>query len=252
LAKRRGRAQAVADDAVREGDAEASSRLLERDAALGVVHDYLTRLVEERRGTLPVYGPPGCGHTRFLAEVANMGRLRGFTVRTGSDLADLVRIWSGTTSAQDIQPVLDGGGEGSSAGILIVLDSGGEGVDAARAVLRRAPKGAVVGLVRAVAGARPPVHHGAERGAVSAVELAPWSTAALRTWLRTTLRGEPEPDLVYWHHGHSRGLPGLAARELNRLVERAALERSGNGGWALTAPVRAEARRRAERAQGDQ
>lgn len=252
LAKRRGRAQAVADDAVREGDAEASSRLLERDAALGVVRDFLTRLVEEGRGTLSVYGPPGCGHTRFLAEVANMGKLRGFTVRTGSDLADLVRIWLGTTSAQDIQPVFDGMEEGSSAGILIVLDSGGEGVDAARAVLRRAPKGAVVGLVRAVAGPRPPVHHAAERGAVSAVELAPWSTAALRTWLRTTLRGEPEPDLVDWLDGHSGGLPGLAARELNRLVERAALERSGNGGWTLTAPIREEARRRTERAQDGQ
>jgi diguanylate cyclase (GGDEF)-like protein len=248
LAKRRGRAQAVADDAARQGDAEASSRLLERDVALTVVHDFLARLVDRRRGTLQVYGPHGCGHSRFLAEVAKIGRLRGFTVRTGSEVADLVRLGSGAKPARDVQLDTGSRAEPSSAGTLIVMDSD-DAVDAARAVLRRAPAGAVVGLVYAMPGLRPPVRQGAERRAGAAVELLPWSTAALRTWLRTALRGEPEPELVDWLDGHSGGLPALAARELNRLVERAALERNQNGRWTLTEAVRAEASRRRQNAQ---
>ncbi|HEU4421766.1 MAG TPA: diguanylate cyclase [Pilimelia sp.] len=246
LAKRRGRAQAVADDTVGEGDADVSSRLLERDAALSAVHDFLARLADEERGTLSIYGPPGCGHTRFLTEVANIGRLRGFAVRTGSDVADLVRAGSGATPARRPPSITEGWGEASSIGILIVLDRGDDAIDAARAALRRAPAGTVVGLVHAVAGTRPPVHRGAGRLVGAAIELTPWSPAALRTWLRTTLRGEPEPDLVDWLDGHSGGLPALAARELNRLVERAALERGATGGWTLTAAVRSEARRRGQ------
>jgi tetratricopeptide (TPR) repeat protein len=52
---------------------------------------------------------------------------------------------------------------------------------------------------------------------------------------------------VDWLDGHSGGLPALAERELNRLIERSALERTASGGWTLTATTRAEADRRAAR-----
>src|SRR5205823_4467022 len=69
LAKQRGRACAVADDA--ETDARpVSSRMLERDVPLTTVHDFLTRLRVEPRGALRVAGEPGAGHTRFLEAVA--------------------------------------------------------------------------------------------------------------------------------------------------------------------------------------
>lgn len=240
IAKRRGRAQAVADDMAWGDNPDVSSRLLERDTALSVVQDFLVRLVEEKRGTLAVYGPSGSGHSRFLAEVAKIGKLRGFTVRTGSHVADLVTSAAdpGSTHGVDAVPPADG------PDTLIVLDTDDAAtVDAALAVARRTSRSRVVGLVYAAAGAGSPAREGVGSRATT-VELTPWSTAALRTWLRTTLRGEPEPDLIDWLDAHSGGLPALATRELNRLVKRSALERSRNGGWTLTPAVRSEAERR--------
>src|SRR5438034_862083 len=68
LAKRRGRGGAVADDADTGNGGSGPSRLWERDAAMAVVHDYLTRLQSGETGALRVSGEPGAGHTRFLAE----------------------------------------------------------------------------------------------------------------------------------------------------------------------------------------
>src|SRR2546421_5353115 len=76
LAKRRGRGGAVADDADTGGDT-GPSRLWERDAAMAVVHEYLTRLQSGGAGALRGSGEPGAGHTRFLAEIATIARLRG-------------------------------------------------------------------------------------------------------------------------------------------------------------------------------
>src|SRR4051794_27257517 len=78
-AKRRGRGGAVADDA-NTGAGTVSSRLWERDEPMGIAQEYLTRLESAQRGTLVVTGEPGVGHTRFLAEVGTVARLRGFTV----------------------------------------------------------------------------------------------------------------------------------------------------------------------------
>ena len=92
LAKRRGRGGAVADD-VDTGDRRGSSRLWERDAALGAAQEFLTRLQTDSRGALRVHGEPGAGHTRFLAEVSTVATLRGFTVvgaaAGGAPLPDL-------------------------------------------------------------------------------------------------------------------------------------------------------------------
>src|SRR5207245_2440976 len=56
------------------------TRLLDRDAEVAAVLEFLDRLPAARRGTLYVFGPPASGRTRFLAEVSGMARLRGFAV----------------------------------------------------------------------------------------------------------------------------------------------------------------------------
>ncbi|WP_433213686.1 diguanylate cyclase [Dactylosporangium sp. CS-047395] len=81
LAKRRGRGQAVGDD-IEADPAAGSSRLWERDAALSATQEFMTRVSSGLRGRLRITGPKGAGHTRFLREVAQIARLRGFATET--------------------------------------------------------------------------------------------------------------------------------------------------------------------------
>lgn len=223
LAKRRGRAQAVTDDEAAPAAEVTESRLLERDAALAIATDFLSRLPGRGSGTLRVTGLPGAGHSRFLDEVAKIARLRGLQVLARPTADQLVR-------ADD--PV----------GTLIVLDiNDSAALEAARGLLRQASPAAPVGLIHATTRPRSGV---AAATATDTVELKAWSTPAVRTFLRTALRGEPSPQLVNWLDSHSGGLPSLVSQELTRLTETVALERTETAGWTLTAAVQAAAERR--------
>ena len=199
LAKQRGRACAVADDA--ESDARpVSSRMLERDVPLSTVHDFLTRLRIERRGALRVAGEPGAGHSRFLEAAAHAAKLRGYHVMDAAD-----------PELPDTPP----------SAIVLLADRGTDGV---ADLIARIPADIPLGLVYAtVNGAdRPP----GELPIQDHVELLPWSPAALRIWLRTTLGSEPSMILINWLAERSAGLPGRAQRELDRLTA---------GGWLIRA-----------------
>ncbi|GAB3868630.1 nucleotidyl cyclase domain-containing protein [Dactylosporangium cerinum] len=120
LAKRRGRGQAVGDD-VEASAAAGSSRLWERDAALSATQEFLTRVAAGGHAALRIVGPPGAGHTRFLREVAQIARLRGFPAVLAADrapgcillvdvgdplpeLGDAAAIVYATTSVHDDDP----------------------------------------------------------------------------------------------------------------------------------------------------
>jgi diguanylate cyclase (GGDEF)-like protein len=210
LAKRRGRGQAVGDDTEAAADAGAiSSRLWERDTALAATHEYLTRIAAGVRGVLRVTGPPGAGHTRFLAEVASIARMRGFSSAPGE------RGRLGTLILVDIgEPIVD---LGEAAGLIYATtntgtSSAGEGRCAV------------------------PV--------IATAELGPWSPATLRIWLRTTLQGEPSRALVSWLAAQTGGLPARAADELRRLRERGGLLSAEDGGWTLAPGISARPRRK--------
>jgi predicted ATPase len=79
------------------------------------------------------------------------------------------------------------------------------------------------------------------------VELAPWSPAALRIWLRATLRGEPTRTLVTWLAARSGGLPARAQRELAELRDRDGLVATADGGWTIAARLLDQPRRRRSR-----
>jgi diguanylate cyclase (GGDEF)-like protein len=211
LAKQRGRACAVADDA--ESDARpVSSRMLERDVPLTTVHDFLTRLRVSPRGALRVSGEPGAGHTRFLEAAAHAAKLRGFQIVDAG--AGIPEFWS------------------TPPGVLVVADRGaGERTAQVLAELAgQLPATTPVGLVYAAIGRtdEPP----ADLPVLDTVELLPWSAAALRIWLRTTLGGEPSVVLIDWLTERSAGLPGRAQRELDRLQNNNHLVRAEHG--ALT------------------
>ncbi|HWG99499.1 MAG TPA: diguanylate cyclase [Pilimelia sp.] len=222
LAKHRGRACAVADDA--EADHRpASSRLLERDVPLSTARDFLTRIMIGEEGALRVAGEPGAGHTRFLEEVVRAGRLRGYHIVAAAD--------PDTVAA---------GPPGKS--VLVVLDA--EPDDRVPAMVRRLrDSGApAVGLVyRAASALAPPPDVGLPL--YDTVELLGWSPAAVRIWLRTTLQGEPSRLLVDWLVERTAGLPARVAREVERLTEREALLRTDSG-WTIAPAVLSRVPRR--------
>ena len=221
-AKRRGRGGAVADDAD-TGARSASSRLWERDAAVGGVQDFLTRLPTESRGALRVAGEQGAGHTRFLAEVATVARLRGYTV---------LQVPAGGRLPE---PVVEPG-----ADLLLIADRGA-GAQAAELIRRLSAQEQLTGALGVVHTNRVDVG----LPTLGTVELAPWSPATLKIWLRTTLLGEPTRTLVNWLAGQSGGLPARAVAELDRLRHRGGLVVTPTGGWTVSPSMLGRPRRRA-------
>ncbi|GAA3274750.1 diguanylate cyclase [Dactylosporangium vinaceum] len=207
LAKRRGRGQAVGDDA--EADpAAGSSRLWERDGALSTTQEFMTRVSAGLRGALRIAGPKGAGHTRFLREVAQIAHLRGF------------------------QTAISGGTANASTRPKILLADVGDPIPAL---------GDAVALVYAStdldASARTDLPE-------SVVELTPWSPATLRIWLRIALAGEPTRALLDRLVERSGGLPARAEAELQRLRAQGELVAAGDGTWGVkpAAPKRRRTR----------
>ncbi|WP_432834239.1 diguanylate cyclase [Dactylosporangium sp. CA-092794] len=216
LAKRRGRACAVADD-VEGGEQAVSSRLLERDIPLSSVQELLNRLLARSSAALRVTGERGAGYTRFLAEVVKLGRLRGFQV----------------VAADAGAPALPAG----PTPVLVVADRG-EGPRAAELVraLHAEQPDAVVGVVYGADGWADPGLD-LDLPAVDDAELLPWSTAALRVWLRLHLQGEPSPHLIDWLASQCGGMPARVHKELDRLTARGGLVAAGTNGWTIAPEI---------------
>jgi diguanylate cyclase (GGDEF)-like protein len=215
LAKGRGRACAVADDVQSESKA-VSSRLLERDTPLASVQEFLTRLFVEPHGLLRVTGDRGAGHTRFMAEVGKLGKLRGFHVVALADGADA------PPPPPPDMPVLVTADRGTTA------RAGRLAAD----LLAREPAPPRLGVVYTQDGWADP-GLGVDLPLVDTVELLPWSSAALRIWLRTVLQGEPSPVLVAWIAQRSAGLPARAEQAIDRLTAREALPRTESGAYTV-------------------
>jgi diguanylate cyclase (GGDEF)-like protein len=220
LAKHRGRGGAVADDAPAEVEAS-SSRLWERDIALAGTHHFLTALLAQRYGALCVTGQPGAGHTRFMQEVRRLAGLRGYSV------LDVVE------DARAAPP----------SGPTLLLADVGE-VTAVPELLARwgAAMPAVLGVAFACTTSSSVLP--GDMPVLATVEVAPWSPATIRIWLRSVLRGEPTDPLTSWIVRQSGGLPAAAARELEGLRERGGLVSDGAGSWSVRPAMVGRASRR--------
>jgi diguanylate cyclase (GGDEF)-like protein len=197
LAKRRGRGQAVGDD-VEATAAAGSSRLWERDAALSSTQEFLTRVAAGGQAALRIVGPPGAGHTRFLREVAQIARLRGFAAVLEAERTP------GCIVLADVGDPLP---ELGDAAAIVYATTNPRDDDPRR-----------TGLPEAV------------------VELTPWSPATLRIWLRIALAGEPSAALVDRLVEGSGGLPAKAEAELGRLRAQGELVGSADGTWTVKPP----------------
>ncbi|HEU4421863.1 MAG TPA: diguanylate cyclase [Pilimelia sp.] len=224
LAKRRGRGRAVGDDLTATGGGF-HGRLLERDAALAVAQDFLVRLDTRGRGTLRVTGERGAGHSRFLAEVSTLAGMQGYEIH---------HLGGGHERRADQT--------GAAERVLVVADTDADGTDVTHLVRDLVVAGGdrVVGLLEAV---HDPAGHVEPLPLLGTVVLAPLSASALHVWLRTTLRGEPDPALVEWLSRRSGGLIARTERELMRLADGGHLEQSDHGGWRVSPAVLARADR---------
>ncbi|MDQ1709340.1 MAG: hypothetical protein QOG49_725 [Frankiaceae bacterium] len=239
LAKRRGRGRAVGDDDP-SGGIDRPSRLIERDAELAAAHRFLETVLATGAGTMLVRGERGAGHSRFVEEVAKVAALHGF---------DVVTAAAGDARERPRQASRDEHGIGRDAvpsvGVLVIGDGVEESAQARDTALtlltRRAPTR--VGLVLAGAGT---TADAAPAGLplLSSVDLAPFSTAGIRVWLRTAVRGEPSAALISCIESRSGGLPARAERALTRLVDRGGIEHTSSGGWTLSAAAADVVRRR--------
>ncbi|HYN93925.1 MAG TPA: diguanylate cyclase [Pilimelia sp.] len=227
LAKRRGRGGAVADDAETTGPETGSARLWERDTPLAITQEFFTRLDLDGWGALRVGGEPGSGHSRFLDEVASIGRMRGFTV-----LAVPPAPAPPPPAPLDVRR------------LLLIVDLGATDRTAeAVAALRATHPDAALGVAyadtgRPGGGGEPPLP------LLGDAELLPWSPATLKIWLRNTLQGEPNRALVTWLMRDSGGLPARAARGLARLRDSGGLVATAGGGWTLAPAMLGRPRRR--------
>ncbi|MEN3309232.1 MAG: hypothetical protein V7603_5434 [Micromonosporaceae bacterium] len=254
LAKRGGRGRAVDGEEV-PGLAPAASvtRLLDREAELAVVLQFLDRLPAARHGALSVCGPPSSGRSRFLVEVAGMARLRGFVVLSDEPLGDQPAMPQASTYPAAGDPAAGdpagmdpadthpagthpAGGDPAgypprrqldrAAGLLILVDGDKPFTD----VPAEAPPGLCIGYVRA---SEQPAAAGPGTGLASEVLMRPLSRSGLRILLRLRLPGEPGEQLLDWFAGATGGLPGLVERELARMSRTGELLRHGDGFWTL-------------------
>jgi len=226
LAKRRGRARAVADH-LAVPSRGSTGWLLERETALAVAYDFLDRLDVEARGALRVTGEAGAGHTRFLTEVTKLALARGYEVRNVGIGHPFAR--GGLRVATRPHRIL----------VVADTDADRQTIDKrVRELIEGEEPPTVVGLVHT---ASDPAERPLPIPLIATVVLSPLSAAALHVWLRAKLRGEPSPALVEWLSKRSGRLVARAERELARLADSGSLAESGDGRWGLSPATLARA-----------
>jgi diguanylate cyclase (GGDEF)-like protein len=251
-AKREGRDRAVAHDPPerRLRPPTELSRLVERERESAALSRFLDALPEQRRGIMVVTGPSGSGRSRFLAEVVEASRLRGFEVaalratealrnRPYGALREAVRTWSelpADTLPAEFAAAFENALRGrAAAGAVIavddlqVLDS-----ETLELLERLFPSSTPFPLALAYSTDR----EGARRNVPveaplrEAVELEALTRKGVRLWLRSLLQWEPPEQFSEWLYRETGGLPSFLWKGLSYLVERGFLEEKG-GTWVF-------------------
>ena len=272
-AKRAGRGRVIgaggpeAADGAEAADAESPvrdfSRLIERDAALDEARRFFEILREERRAGLRVRGPAGCGHSRFLREVAERARLLNYAVLWLTGESSLRSTPFGAVSAAREAgmaareagdesafpwPSQDGSvsalealekalasfvSEGRRNGALFALDDACLLDAATLGIVQRALEGASsfpIGL----AYAKSEVSLVGDRFPQVEVELEPLSELGAQIWLRHSLRWEAPPGFAALLRSETGGLPAAMRRKVCALIDEGDIALTADG-WMLAA-----------------
>jgi diguanylate cyclase (GGDEF)-like protein/putative nucleotidyltransferase with HDIG domain len=251
-AKRRGRGQVVSEcDDARPSNLRLQplSRVIERDAQLNAVYEFLAGLPAVRRGSLSIVGPAGAGRSRLLDEAdvaarllgyhvirlrgtpALRGRMFGALVEACPELGDAVRSGPRALAASLADRLRQLG----QSVLLLAVDDLAYIDEAGRNFLEQLVTDPQLGDVGVICTSEWPL---AEFGSAfevalsSSVELSALSINGLHSWIRSAFQWEPPAEFLTWLHQESQGFPERIQRGLTRLLELSIL-RCASSGWEL-------------------
>ncbi len=249
-AKRAGRGRAICEEVVdaEEVSVEGPSRLIERDRAINTLYQFLEALSNHQRGLLRVIGSPGCGITRFLAEVRKAAQLQGYGVlelhgnpalkdRAYGVLSEARKQWpelpfpSSDTErfAAMLQQRM---AEQGYSGLIVTLDRLADMDRTTINFLHTLFLSDAFPWFALVYGTTNPGEHRKlprEAPLREQITLEPISLAGLRTWLRHGLNWEAPREFLDWFHQETGGRPGHIRRGLTYLLSQDMLIPSASG-----------------------
>lgn len=217
-------------------------RLIERDRALSQLKQFTDMLETAPRGILHVTGQKGIGHTRFLQEVRNIFRLRGYASlwlsgraamqsRMFGVIIEAFQTWENppqVISMESVETYLaDFIKQKNLNGLVLLLDNWQCLDDASIALINHLYNS---NQLKHVALAYASEEHESmswieiEKDELFIIGLAPLTETGVRVWLRKTIGQEPPDELIRLIIGLTGGLPA----HVSRVIQWMALEEKRN------------------------
>lgn len=252
-AKRGGRGCIVAEGLKLPSDRplDESSRLIERDEALGQAQHFLDQLDERRRSVMRVSGGSGTGKTRFLSEVTAAARLRNDLVihlrgSRGAKVRPYGAWLEGTPTAfplpeagntEAVAHALESARVAHDhAGVVIACDDLPDFDFSTFELVSQLLSGGTVhklGVVYTTDRRSARSYVGPADALHEEVELHSLSLEGTLIWLRSAMQWEAPAAFVRWLHEAAGGAPGKLHQAVLILRERGVLHRASPHDWTL-------------------
>lgn len=252
-AKRTGRNRVVTELAAPATSPLESPALIERDAELARLSDYLAKLLQGGHWICTISGPAGSGKSRLLAEATRLSHSGRFMVLNmqgslANQKRNLGALKEALRASDELVPApmsLDYLVKSlntwletkDQTGLMILLDDPHLVDPETLAILprlRTALHTWPVGLIHTSPMGFQIPQTLSNPLVTPMIELRPLSATGVRQWIQASLHWEAPSELVDWLHAQTGGWPGNLHRSLQRLVEHDVLYEIG-GQWRCLA-----------------
>ena len=251
-AKRQGRARFIADEVSITPAIlfQEHSRLIERDDALEVAHDFLSDVDKDTNSVLGIIGDKGTGRTRLIQEIEKRARLQGFTVFSicgsrrlkGKPYGALIKAFDEFSSetllpihAKNLSQVLYKRMSMSGDKYLLITVDDLPNLDWGSVELFRqlvATTALTLGLVYSTDPASARLAIPIVADVSKRIVIRPLSPNGTKIWLRMLLQWDPPEEFVTWLTRLSQGFPSSIEMILVHLISQNQLIRH-NASWKL-------------------
>jgi diguanylate cyclase (GGDEF)-like protein len=245
LSKRQGRNQLQTRD--REeitvstafpGEEQHGGRMLEREAALADIRQFLESLPARKRARLRIGGPLGSGRSRAVIEAGRYAALMGYTIlslqgRAGYAMrmhAAILEARSSGTLWSELPHPLRGPARlvdelaallvaRDSAGLILLIDGADQIDKSTLGLLHAIISSSAIVQVGVIACADGALAHLLDCGVDGETILSPLDPASVRPWLRCMLKWDAPAEFIEDFHALCGGLPGAMRGTLRRMRE---------------------------------